>query len=83
MLSYQSQSQEPHQNKAPNKTQNETPLGDSAETYADFFPLISMGAQAQVLGCADQEARAPIGVSKKFGPSEVSVTSGEATILVN
>ena len=37
--------------------------GDSAGHFAEKFPLMSMGGQAEGLACADPGARAPIGVS--------------------
>ena len=37
--------------------------GDSADTYAEKFPLVSMGGQAEGLTCADPGARTPIGAS--------------------
>ena len=35
--------------------------GDSADTCAGIFPLVSMGARAEGLACADPEARTFIG----------------------
>ena len=37
--------------------------GDSAETCAGKFRLVSMGGRAEGLACADQGARTPIGAS--------------------
>ena len=37
--------------------------GDSADTCAGKFPLMSMWGQAEGLVCADPEARTPIGAS--------------------
>jgi hypothetical protein len=37
--------------------------GDSADTCAGKFPLVSMGGRAEGLACADPEARTPIGAS--------------------
>ena len=37
--------------------------GDSAETCAGKFPLMSMGVQAEGLVLADPEVRTPIGAS--------------------
>jgi hypothetical protein len=37
--------------------------GDSADTCAETFPLVSMGGQAEGLACADPGARTPIGAS--------------------
>jgi hypothetical protein len=37
--------------------------GDSADTCAEKFPLMSMGGQAECLACADLGTRTPIGVS--------------------
>ena len=37
--------------------------GDSADTCAGKFPLVSMGGRAEGLGCADPGARTPIGAS--------------------
>ena len=37
--------------------------GDSADTCAGKFSLVSMGGRVEGLACADQEARTPIGVS--------------------
>ena len=40
--------------------------GDSADTCAEKFPLISMGGRAEGLACADPGARTPIGASGNF-----------------
>ena len=40
--------------------------GDSADTCAGKFPLVSMGGRAEFLACADPEARTPIGASGNF-----------------
>ena len=37
--------------------------GDSADTFAGKYPLVSMGGWAEGLACADPGARAPIGAS--------------------
>jgi hypothetical protein len=37
--------------------------GDSADTCAEKFPLVSMGGRAKGLTCADPGARTPIGAS--------------------
>ena len=37
--------------------------GDSADTCAEKFPLVSMGGRAEGLACADPGARTPIGAS--------------------
>ena len=37
--------------------------GDSADTFARKFPLISMGGRPKGLACGDPGARTPIGVS--------------------
>ena len=37
--------------------------GDSADTCAGKFPLVSMGGRAEGLACADPGARNPIGAS--------------------
>ena len=37
--------------------------GDSADTCAGKFPLMSMGGRAEGLACADLGARTPIGAS--------------------
>ena len=37
--------------------------GDSADTCAEKFPLMSMGDRAEGLACADPGARTPIGAS--------------------
>ena len=37
--------------------------GDSADTCAVKFPLVSMGGRADSLACADPGARTPIGAS--------------------
>jgi hypothetical protein len=37
--------------------------GDSADTSAEKFPLVSMGDRAEGLACADPGARTPIGAS--------------------
>ena len=36
--------------------------GDSADTRAEKFPLVSMGGRAEGLACADPGAGTPIGV---------------------
>ena len=41
--------------------------GDSADTCAEIFSLMSMGGRAEGLACADPGARTPIGVSGNFG----------------
>ena len=40
--------------------------GDSADTCAGKFPLVSMGGRAEGLACADLGARTPIGASGNF-----------------
>ena len=40
--------------------------GDSADTGAEKFPLVSMGGRAEGLACADPGARTPIGASGNF-----------------
>ena len=40
--------------------------GDSADTLAGKFQLVSMGCRAEGLACADPVARTPIGASGKF-----------------
>ena len=40
--------------------------GDSADTCAGKFPLVSMGGRAEGLACADPEARTPIGDCGNF-----------------
>ena len=37
--------------------------GDSADTCARKFPLVSIGGRAEGLACADPGARTPIGAS--------------------
>ena len=37
--------------------------GDSADTCAGKFPIVSMGGRAEGLACADPGARTPIGAS--------------------
>ena len=37
--------------------------GDSADTGAGKFPLVSMGVRAEGLACADPGTRTPIGAS--------------------
>ena len=41
--------------------------GDSADTCAGRFPLVSMGGRAEGLACADPGARTPIGASGILG----------------
>ena len=41
--------------------------GDSADTCAGKFPLVSMGGRAEGLACADPGARTPIGASGNLG----------------
>ena len=54
--------------------------GDSADTCAGKFPLVSMGCRAEGLACADLGARTPISAIGNFilffGPSKVRATSG-------
>jgi hypothetical protein len=40
--------------------------GDSADTGAGKFPLVSMGGKSEGLACADTGARTHIGASKFF-----------------
>ena len=40
--------------------------GDSADTCARKFPLVSMGGRAEGLACADPGERTPIGASGNF-----------------
>ena len=40
--------------------------GDSEDTGAGKFPLVSMGGRAEGLACADPGARTPIGASGIF-----------------
>ena len=40
--------------------------GDSADTCAGKFPLVSMGGREEGLSCADPGARTPIGASGFF-----------------
>ena len=40
--------------------------GDSADTCAGKFPLMSMGGRAEGLVCADPGAMTPIGVNRFF-----------------
>ena len=40
--------------------------GDSADTCAGNFLLMSMGGRAEGLACADPGARIPIGVSRNL-----------------
>ena len=40
--------------------------GDSADTCAGKFPLVSMGGRAEGCACEDPEARTPIGASGNF-----------------
>ena len=47
--------------------------GDSAETCAGKFPLMSMGGWAEGLACADPGARTPIGVSGIFASVRPSI----------
>jgi hypothetical protein len=37
--------------------------GDSSDTGAGKFPLVSMGGRSEGLACADPGARTPIGAS--------------------
>ena len=48
--------------------------GDSADTCAEQFPLVSIGGQAEGLACADPGARTPIGVSGIFFQTRVHPT---------
>ena len=49
--------------------------GDSANTCAGKFPLVSMGGRANGQACADGE-RGPPSALAEIGPSEVRATSG-------
>ena len=40
--------------------------GDSADMCAGKFLLMSMGARAEGVACADSVARTPIGVSENY-----------------
>ena len=40
--------------------------GDSGDTCAGKFPLVSMGGRVEGLACADLETRTPIGTSGNF-----------------
>jgi hypothetical protein len=40
--------------------------GDSADTRAGKFPLVSKGGRAEGLACADPGSRTPIGASGNF-----------------
>ena len=40
--------------------------GDSADTWAGKFPLVSMVGRAEGLACADPGARNPIGACENF-----------------
>ena len=40
--------------------------GDSVDTFAGKFPLVSMGGRAEGLACADPGARTPIGAIGNF-----------------
>jgi hypothetical protein len=40
--------------------------GDSADTCAEKFPLVSMGGRAEGLACTDPGVRTPIGASGNF-----------------
>ena len=40
--------------------------GDSTDTLARKFPLVSMGGQAEGLACTEPVARTPIGASENF-----------------
>ena len=48
--------------------------GDSADTSAGKFQLMSMGGRAESQACADMVARAPIGVSGNLINSQYSNT---------
>jgi hypothetical protein len=43
--------------------------GDSADTSAGIFPLMSMAGRSEGLACVDPGARTPIGVSRMFSSS--------------
>ena len=47
--------------------------GESADTCAEKFPLMSMGGCAEGLACADPEARTPIGASGIFSSINTKV----------
>ena len=51
--------------------------GDSADTCAWKFPLVTMGGLAEGLACADPGARTPIGASGNF-PAPVSAEGPSA-----
>ena len=50
--------------------------GDSADTGAGKFPLVSMGGRAEGRACADPGARTPIGVSGNFTLSYAMLITG-------
>ena len=47
--------------------------GDSADTCAEKFPLVSMGGRAEGLACADPGARTPIGASGNYKTKPSSI----------
>ena len=54
-------------------------VGDSADTFAGKFPLVSMGGRAEGLACADPGARAPIGLEANEG---ANISHDQNLILV-
>ena len=55
--------------------------GDSADTCAGKFPLVSMGGRAEGLACADPGARTPIRASGNSLYFHCTVNLGTAVIL--
>jgi hypothetical protein len=48
--------------------------GDSADTCAGKFPLMSMGGRVEGLACADPEVRTPIGMSGNLTFTHPNIT---------
>ena len=56
--------------------------GDSADTCAGKFPLVSMGGRAEGLACADPGARTPISTSGNFCSFDFDLDQAEQLISV-
>ena len=59
----------------------ETFEGDSEDTCAGKFPLVSMGGRAEGLACADPGARTPMGAFGIFVVLEIFNSSGEIVVV--
>ena len=56
--------------------------GDSADTSAGKFPLMSMGGRAEGLACAHPGVRTPIGVSRNSDPFGSTIRENHKAVLM-